>query len=66
MTMKKVLTAFIEQVLQFDSETEYVDYIRKLKTGRPQRFKEVDKKTDAAGKVFLTIRKQYNSNVFPD
>lgn len=64
--MKKVLVAFIEQVLQFDSEAEYQKYIHDLKTGRPQKFKEVDKKTDTAGKVFLTIRKQYNNNAFPD
>lgn len=64
--MKKVLTAFIEQVLQFDNEAEHQEYIRKLKTGRPQLFKEIDTKTDAEGKVFVTIRKQYNNNAFPD
>lgn len=64
--MKKVLTAFIEQVLQFDNKAEYQEYIRKLKAGRPQQFKEMDVKEDASGKVFLTIRKQYNNNVFPD
>lgn len=64
--MKKVLTAFTEQVLQFDSKAEYQDYIHKLKTGRPQKFKEMNVKEDAAGKVFLTIRKQYNNNAFPD
>jgi len=64
--VKKVLVAFIEQVLQFDSHAEYESYIHGLKTGRPQKFKEVDVKTDAAGKVHLTIRKQYNNNDFPD
>ncbi len=64
--MKKVLVAFTEQVLQFDSKAEYQEYIHKLKTGRPQKFKEMDVKEDAAGKVFLTIRKQYNNNAFPD
>ena len=64
--MKKVLIAFTEQVLQFDSKSEYQEYIHKLKTGRPQKFKEMDVKEDAAGKVFLTIRKQYNNNAFPD
>lgn len=64
--MKKVLVAFTEQVLQFDNMEEYQAYINGLKTGRPQKFKEVDLKQDATGKVFLTIRKQYNNNVFPD
>ena len=64
--MKKVLTAFTEQVLQFDSEAEYEEYLHKLKTGRPQLFKVMDVKTDAVGKVFLTIRKQYNNNAFPE
>lgn len=64
--MKKVLTAFTEQVLQFDNETEYEEYLHKLKTGRPQLFKVIDVKTDATGKVFLTIRKQYNNNAFPE
>lgn len=64
--MKKVLIAFIEQVLQFDNRKEYEDYLQKLKNGRPQKFKEMDVKEDAVGKVFLTIRKQYNNNIFPE
>lgn len=52
--------------LKNESKAEYQDYIHKLKTGRPQKFKEMDVKEDAAGKVFLTIRKQYNNNAFPD
>lgn len=63
--MKKVLTAFIEQVLQFGDYGEYSDYLTKLKAGRPQQFKIMDVKKDAEGKVFLTIRKQYNNNAFP-
>lgn len=42
--MKKVLTAFIEQVLQFGDYGEYSDYLTKLKTGRPQQFKIMDVK----------------------
>lgn len=62
---KKVLTAFTEQVLQFDSENEYEGYVLGLKNKRT-KFCIKDVKTDAAGKVFVTIRKQYNNNAFPN
>ena len=62
---KKVLTAFTEQVLQFDSESEYEGYVLGLKHKRT-KFCIKDVKTDAIGKVFVTIRKQYNNNAFPD
>lgn len=61
---KKILTAFTEQVIQFDNEAEYADYIVSLKKGK-QQFSVKDCKKDASGKVFLTVRKQYNKNVFP-
>lgn len=64
--MKKILLAWIEQVLQFDDSAEYNDYMKKLQSGRPQKFKVIDKKQDADGKVFLIIRKQYNNNQFPE
>lgn len=62
---KHILTAFIEQVVQLDSEADYKDYIDSLKRGRTLYFIK-DVKRDATGKVFVTIRKQYNNNVFPD
>lgn len=62
---KHILKAFIEQVVQLDSEADYKDYIDSLKRGRTLYFIK-DVKRDATGKVFVTIRKQYNNNVFPD
>lgn len=63
--MKKILTAFIEQVIQFDSKLEYLRYLEDMKY-KPGKFKVIDEKQDASGKVFRTIRKQYNNNEFPD
>ena len=63
--MKKVLSAWIEQYLQFDSEAEYMAYIISLNT-KHQRVKELEHKQDDSGKVILHIRKQYNNNAFPD
>lgn len=62
---KHILTAFIEQVVQLDGEADHKDYIDSLKRGRTLYFIK-DVKRGAAGKVFVTIRKQYNNNVFPD
>lgn len=63
--MKKILTAWIEQVVQFDSKLESLTYIEELKrTGR--KFSIVSSKQDASGKVYMQIKKQYNNNVFPD
>lgn len=64
--MKKILLAWIEQVVQFDNEAEYEDYLKKLQSGRPQKFSVKDLKKDSEGKVYVTIRKQYNNNAFPD
>ncbi len=63
--MKKVLTAFIEQVIQFDCRTEFEAYKLGLKNGK-FKFCIKDVKSDADGKVYATVRKQYNNNVFPD
>lgn len=63
--MKKILTAWIEQVVQLDSKLESLTYIEELKkTGR--KFSIISNKQDASGKVYLQIRKQYNNNIFPD
>ena len=63
--MKKVLSAWIEQYLQFDSKLEYMAYISSLEQ-KKQKFKEIEHKQDVSGKVTLHIRKQYKNNVFPD
>lgn len=62
---QKVLTAFIEQVVQLDNESDYQQYLNFLKAGKTL-YCIKDTKRDAVGKVYVTIRKQYNNNVFPE
>ncbi len=62
--MKKILSAWIEQILQFDSESEYMEYINDLEQ-KKQKFLVVEQEQDSSGKVTLHIKKQYNNNVFP-
>lgn len=63
--MKKVLSAWIEQYLQFDSKLEYMAYIKDLEQ-KKQKFKEIEHNRDVSGKVTLHIKKQYNNNKFSD
>lgn len=63
--MKKILLAWIEQKLQFDSEQESLTYIEELKKS-DKKFSILSNEQDASGKVCLQIRKQYNNNTFPD
>lgn len=65
MAKQKILIAFIEQVVQLENESDYQQYLNFLKAGRTL-YHIKDTKRDAAGKVYVTIRKQYNNNVFPD
>lgn len=62
--MKKILSAWIEQILQFDSESEYRAYVRGLEQ-KKQKFSVVEQEQDSSGKVTLHIKKQYNNNIFP-
>lgn len=38
--MKKIVAAWIEQILEFPTKLEYLAYIESLKKGKPQKFKE--------------------------
>lgn len=62
--MKKILSAWIEQILQFDSKLEYMAYISDLEQ-KKQKFSVVEQEQDSSGKVTLHIKKQYNNNIFP-
>lgn len=65
--MKKIVVAWIEQILEFPTKLEYLAYIESLKKkGKPQKFKETSFKQLKSGVVRITIRKQYNNNAFPD
>lgn len=65
MVKRKILTAFIEQVVEFDNESDYQQYLNSLKAGK-SLYHIKDIKRDIGGKVCVTIRKQYNNNAFPD
>lgn len=63
--MKKIVAAWIEQILEFDGKLEYMAYIEGLKQ-KGQRFKEISVEQLESGVMKIRIRKQYNNNAFPD
>lgn len=63
--MKKIIYAWIEQVLEFDSIAETSTYLHKLENGY-KACMVMGKTVQPNGKVRLHIRKQYNSNQFPE
>lgn len=63
--MKRIVAAWIEQILEFDSKLEYLTYIEELKQ-KNQEFREIKQKQLKSGVVQLRIMKRYNNNAFPD
>lgn len=61
--MKKVISATIYQMIQFDDEKEFEDYISKLQRNN-QEFILKEKTKEPDGKVTIKIMKQYNNNKF--
>lgn len=61
--MKKVISAAIYQMIQFDDEKEFEDYISKLQRNN-QEFILKEKTKEPNGKVTIKIMKQYNNNKF--
>jgi hypothetical protein len=63
--VKKIVKAWIQQIIEFDSEEEYNKYADEIsKNGKKwDASLLIDEKT---GKVTATVRKQYNNNTFPD
>lgn len=61
--MKKVISAAIYQIIQFDNEEEFEDYISKLKRNN-QEFILEEKTKYPDGKVEIKIMKKYNNNKF--
>lgn len=61
--MKKVISAAIYQMIQFDDEKEFEDYISKLQRNN-QEFILKEKTKESDGKVTIKIMKQYNNNKF--
>lgn len=63
--MKKIVAAWIEQILEFDGKLEHMAYIEGLKQ-KKSKFKEISYEQTESGVVKVRIRKQYNNNAFPD
>lgn len=63
--MKKVLRAWIEQILLFDSKMEYLAFVETLNT-KNQKYKICSTSWDEEGKFRVHIKKQYNNNEFPN
>lgn len=63
--LKKIVAAWIEQILEFDGKLEYMAYIEGLKQ-KGQRFREISFERLESGVVKIRIRKQYNNNAFSD
>ena len=61
--MKKVVSAAIYQIIQFDDEQEFENYILKLQQNH-QEFILESKIKHPDGKVEIKIMKQYNNNKF--
>jgi hypothetical protein len=61
--LKKVISAHIDQVLQFDSENELDKFIEGLES-KKQQYQVVWKNALGGGKVIMRIKKQYNNNDF--
>ena len=59
--MKKVISACIDQIIEFDSENE-VDKLIEFLNSRKQRHTIIWKNTLDNGKVQIRIKKQYNNN----
>lgn len=64
-SVKKIVAAWIEQILEFPSKMEYQAYIVELEQ-KNKKFKEVKYEQLESGTIRIGIRKQYNNNAFPD
>lgn len=63
--MKKVISAWIEQYLEFDSEMEYAVFQQDLSIGKKKyRILETEKLEN--GRFRAHLMRQYNNNKFPE
>lgn len=63
--MKKVISACIEQFIEFDSEMEYITFQHDLKNGN-KKYKILKEEKLQSGKYKIHLIKQYNNNHFPE
>lgn len=62
--MKKILSAWIEQFIEFDSEMEFAVFEQKLKDNR-KGYRIIHAQKCSDGKYKIHIIRQYNNNQFP-
>ena len=62
--MKKIVSAWIEQVIEFDSMTEYQKFINDLKYGK-KAYRIISPGCEVDIKICTHIMRQYNNNQFP-
>lgn len=60
--MKKVISACIEQFIEFDSKEEYEAYERELSQGK-KKYKILSARKQK-GRYLVHLKKQYNNNSF--
>lgn len=63
--MKKIISAWIEQFIEFDSEMEWTVFQHELGKGR-KKFKILEETKLQDGKVKIHLMRQYNNNEFPE
>lgn len=63
--MKRVILAWIEQKIEFDSEMEYAAFEHDLATGR-KKYRIIDTEKHKDGKFRVHLIRQYNNNEFPE
>lgn len=61
--MKKILEAWIEQKIQFDSEMEWLTFYHDLKNGK-KAYEVISEEKRSDGSVVVHLLRQYNSNKF--
>ena len=61
--MKRVLAACIDQLLEFDSETSFNEYIKNLES-KKQWYKVLYVNRHQCGMVAVRVRKQYNRHIW--
>jgi hypothetical protein len=62
--MKKIVCAWIEQILVFPTMGDYQEYIADLNQ-KPGMYRVIEEYSSTDG-IRVRIRKQYNNNAFPD
>lgn len=62
--MKKILEAWIEQKIKFDSEMEWLTFYHDLKNGK-KAYEVVSEEKCSDGSVVVHLLRQYNNNKFP-